>query len=117
MLMQMPAEDAFWLLVATLENYCEGYFTPSLDRFRVHAAIFESLAHKYVPAVAKHLQKNDVDPIVYMTQWFLTLYTMSLPWNTVLRVWDMFYCEGIKVLFRVGLAILLIVKGTFVAIS
>jgi hypothetical protein len=26
-----------------------------------------------------------------------------LPWCTVLRVWDMFFCEGVKVLYRVGL--------------
>ena len=25
------------------------------------------------------------------------------PWCTVLRVWDMFFCEGVKVLYRVGL--------------
>jgi hypothetical protein len=48
---------------------------------------------------------------MYMTQWFLTLYTMSLPWTSVLRVWDMFYFEGRKVLFRIGIAILDVSKG------
>jgi len=43
---------------------------------------------------------------MYMTQWFMTLFTMSLPWASVLRVWDVFYFDGCKALFRVGLAIL-----------
>ena len=30
----------------------------------------------------------------------------SLPWPTVLRVWDMFFFEGVKVLFKVALALL-----------
>ena len=30
----------------------------------------------------------------------------SLPWGAVLRVWDMFFFEGPKVLFKVALAIL-----------
>ena len=32
---------------------------------------------------------------------------MALPWNTVLRVWDMFLFDGPKALFRVGLAIII----------
>jgi hypothetical protein len=46
-----------------------------------------------------------------MTQWFLTIYTMALPWTTVLRVWDMFLHDGPKALFRAGLAILIQRKG------
>ncbi|KAH6595184.1 hypothetical protein BASA50_005978 [Batrachochytrium salamandrivorans] len=31
---------------------------------------------------------------------------MALPWRTVLRVWDMFFCDGPKALLRVGMGIL-----------
>eukprot|EP00158_Paraphelidium_tribonemae_P004218 Partr_v1_DN26644_c1_g1_i2_m69260 putative TBC1 domain family member len=107
MLMQLPAEETFWLLVATLEKYLKDYYTPSMDRFRIHSLIFEKLLRLYAPTLHKHLTKNDVTPLIYITNWFLTVYTMVLPWETVLRVWDMFYCEGIKVLFRIGLGIML----------
>lgn len=36
----------------------------------------------------------------------MTVYTMALPWEAVLRVWDMVLREGTKVIFRTGLAIL-----------
>ena len=36
----------------------------------------------------------------------MSMYSRSLPWPTVLRIWDMFFFEGVKVLFKVGLAIL-----------
>lgn len=41
-----------------------------------------------------------------MMEWFMCIYTRTLSWSSVLRVWDMFFCEGVKVLFRVGLVIL-----------
>lgn len=41
-----------------------------------------------------------------MTEWFLCVYTRTLPWESILRVWDMFLCEGIKIIFKVGLVIL-----------
>ena len=106
MLMQMPVEDAFWLLVATIEGYMQDYYTPTLRQLRIDAQDIERLLKDQDPVLADHLQKNDVIPLMYMTQWFMTLFTMSLPWASVLRVWDVFYFDGCKALFRVGLAIL-----------
>lgn len=111
--MQMPAQDSFWLLVGTLEKYLSGYYSPDLERLRKHAMIFEWLLEKYFSKLAKHLSRNDVDPLVYMTNWFLTVFTMTLPWSSVLRVWDMFYCDGVKTMFRVGLAIMSLVQSMF----
>lgn len=41
-----------------------------------------------------------------MTEWFLCVYTRTLPWESILRIWDMFLCEGVKVIFKVGLVLL-----------
>lgn len=113
MLMQMPVEEAFWLLVATLENgYLNDYFTPTLRQLRIDALVFERLLKAQDPRLAQHLQTNDVSPIMYITPWFLTLFTLSLPWASVLRVWDVFYFDGVKTLFRIGLGILQICRST-----
>ena len=52
------------------------------------------------------MKEQGIDPILYMTEWFMCVFARTLPWCTVLRVWDMFFCEGIKVLYRVGLYLL-----------
>ncbi|KAI9004252.1 rab-GTPase-TBC domain-containing protein [Gaertneriomyces semiglobifer] len=106
LLMRMPPEESFWMLVCTLETHLKNFFTPSLSQLRVDAAVFEVLLHRISKRAANHLDKQDVLPIMYITQWFLTAYITTLPWETVLRVWDMMYCEGIKPLFRIGLAII-----------
>ena len=38
-----------------------------------------------------------------MTEWFMCIYSRTLSWSSVLRVWDMFLCEGVAVLFKVGI--------------
>ncbi|PKC02939.1 hypothetical protein RhiirA5_363685 [Rhizophagus irregularis] len=106
MLMQMPAEDSFWLLVATIEEYMVGYFTPTLSQVKIDSIVFEKLLFEHDSRLAQHLASNGVVPIMYMTQWFMTIFTMALPWASVLRVWDIFYFEGVKLFFRIGLAIL-----------
>jgi len=111
MLMQMPVEEAFWLLVATIESpYLQDYYTPTLRQLRVDAIVFERLLKVQDPKLATFLERNDVGPLMYMTQWYLTLFTMSLPWASVLRVWDVFYFDGVKTLFRVGLGVLQICR-------
>jgi TBC1 domain family member 10 len=70
------------------------------------AAMLNGLLKKSSPAVHRHLKKNKVDPLLYMTDWFLCAMTRTLPWDTLLRVWDCFLCEGIKIFFKVALIIL-----------
>ncbi|CEG73143.1 hypothetical protein RMATCC62417_08579 [Rhizopus microsporus] len=110
MLMQMTVEESFWLLVTTIDRYMNGYFTPTLSQLRIDAYIIGQLLKDHNPKLAQHLENNDVLPIMYIAQWFLTAFTMTLPWESVLRVWDAFYFEGIKVFYRVSLAIMDICK-------
>jgi len=50
-------------------------------------------------------------PAMYCAQWFMTLFSYSLPFGVVTRVWDAFLKESFKIIFRVGLAILKKAEG------
>jgi TBC1 domain family member 10 len=96
LLMRMNAENTFWVLVVLLDKYIPGYHSETLYQLRVDAAAFELCLKRYLKPLSKHM--CDLLPLTYMTQWFLTIYSISLPWNTVLRVWDMFLHDGIDFL-------------------
>ncbi|KAJ3305729.1 hypothetical protein HDV03_001137 [Kappamyces sp. JEL0829] len=88
LLMRMSPEDAFWTLAAILDSYIPDYHSVNLYQLRVDAAAFEICFKKFSRQLYKHMK--ELIPLTYMTQWFLTVYTMAVPWPTVLRVWDMF---------------------------
>jgi hypothetical protein len=49
---------------------------------------------------------NRLPPITLcMTAWFMSCFIGTLPVETVLRVWDVFFYEGSRTLFRIALAI------------
>ncbi|KAF2144999.1 uncharacterized protein K452DRAFT_215459, partial [Aplosporella prunicola CBS 121167] len=52
-----------------------------------------------------------------MTSWFMSLFVGSFPIETVLRVWDSFFYEGSKTLFRIALTIMKIGEAEIRAIS
>ncbi|CAN0427367.1 unnamed protein product [Lampetra planeri] len=108
LLMNMVEEDAFWALVSLLERpkYLAGFFHRSLDRIQRHAKVFQRLLQHRIPKLCQHLEELGVEPLMFITPWFLTLFT-SLPcWDTVLAVWDLIMLDGLNVMFRLGLSIL-----------
>ncbi|XP_060747973.1 TBC1 domain family member 10A-like [Tachysurus vachellii] len=106
LLMHMPAEQAFWCLVQICEKYLPGYYSAGLEAIQLDGEIFFSLLRRVCPMAYRHLKKYKIDPILYMTEWFMCIFSRTLPWSCVLRVWDMFFCEGVKIVFRVGLVLL-----------
>uniref|UniRef100_A0A1L8DVD1 Putative ypt/rab gtpase activating protein n=1 Tax=Nyssomyia neivai TaxID=330878 RepID=A0A1L8DVD1_9DIPT len=106
LLMFLPAEQAFWCFVSVCDKYLKDYFKPGMEMLQRDAGMLMALVKKTSPNVYRHLQKHKVEPLLFMTDWFLCAMTRTLPWDTLLRVWDCFLCEGIKVLFKVALVIL-----------
>lgn len=105
-------QEAFWCLVQICEVYLPGYYGPHMEAVRLDAEVFMALLRRLLPRVHKHLQKVGVGPLLYLPEWFLCLFARSLPFPTVLRVWDAFLSEGVKVLFRVGLTLVRLALGT-----
>ena len=68
-----------------------------MEAIQLDGDILVGLLKRVSPGAHRHLAKQGVEPILFMTEWFLCAFARSLPWPTVLRVWDMFMCEGVKV--------------------
>jgi len=107
LLMHMPEEDAFWMLVRISDVYLKGYFKPGLEKVQIDGQALFILFKKENSVAFKLMKSQGIDPILFMTEWFMCIFARTLPWCTVLRVWDMFFCEGVKVLFRIGLHLML----------
>ncbi|XP_051715795.1 ecotropic viral integration site 5 ortholog isoform X2 [Ctenopharyngodon idella] len=105
LLMNMPAEEAFWCLVQISELYLPGYYSPLLEGVLFDAAVLLSVLKKLCPAAHKHLQSQGVEPLMFATDWLMCLYSRHLPFNTLLRVWDLFFCYGVRVLFQVAVVL------------
>uniref|UniRef100_A0A1B0GIU3 Putative pdz-domain-containing protein n=1 Tax=Lutzomyia longipalpis TaxID=7200 RepID=A0A1B0GIU3_LUTLO len=101
---QFPFHEMF--LDEEKPGYLKDYFKPGMEMLQRDAGMLMALVKKTSPNVYRHLQKHKVEPLLFMTDWFLCAMTRTLPWDTLLRVWDCFLCEGIKILFKVALVIL-----------
>ncbi|KAL7669159.1 hypothetical protein ACOME3_009825 [Neoechinorhynchus agilis] len=102
LLMHLPAHQAFWVLVATCQYYLEGYYNPDLSALKTDADILDKLLEKFAFKLHHLLHETGTEPVLFATEWFLCIFSRSLPWASVLRIWDAFFCEGVKILFKVA---------------
>eukprot|EP00744_Colponema_vietnamica_P009768 GILI01013862.1.p1 GENE.GILI01013862.1~~GILI01013862.1.p1 ORF type:complete len:364 (-),score=76.76 GILI01013862.1:851-1942(-) len=107
LLIYMGEEDSFWLMTSLMQNYgMEGLFKPGLPLLEKYFFQFDELIKFFFPKLHQHLARQGIDHSMYASQWFITVFTYNFPFDVVVRVWDIFLSEGIKIVFRVALAIL-----------
>lgn len=106
LLIYMSEAQAFFLLSALCDRLVPGYYSSTMYGTLLDQKVFESLVEKTMPILWEHLVKSDVQLSVVSLPWFLSLYINSMPLVFAFRVLDVFFVEGPKVLFQVGLAIL-----------
>lgn len=102
----MNEEQAFWSLSMLCDQLLPGYYSQTMYGTLLDQKVFESLVEKTMPILWEHLVKSDIQLSVVSLPWFLSLYINSMPLTYAFRVLDVFFLEGAKVLFQVGLAII-----------
>jgi hypothetical protein len=106
LLVMKTEEDAFWMLAVLLENVLvRDCYTTNLSGCHVEQRVFKDLLAQKCSRIATHLEDMGFDVSLVATEWFLCLFSKSLPSETTLRVWDVLFYEGAKVLFHAALAI------------
>jgi len=83
-----------------------GLFGEHMSETQCVLFVAEKLFNKFLPRLSSHFQKENVHITMFATQWLLTLYSSSFPFELVTRVWDIFLLEGWKIVYRVMIALL-----------
>ncbi|CAI7917098.1 unnamed protein product [Closterium sp. NIES-53] len=106
LLVMRSEEDAFWMLATLVENVLyDDCFAEDLFGVHVEQRVLKDLLKKKQPKLASHLDKVGFELSLVTTEWFLCVFAKTFPSETTLRVWDVLFNEGAKVLFRVALAL------------
>ncbi|CAE1301208.1 EVI5 [Acanthosepion pharaonis] len=107
LLMQMPEEEAFAVLVTLMQEYrLRELFKPSMAELGLCMYQLECLIQELLPDLHLHFQTQGFHTSMYASSWFLTLFATSLPLSLACRVMDLFISEGMEIIFRIGMSIL-----------
>ncbi|TMW94766.1 hypothetical protein EJD97_009835 [Solanum chilense] len=107
LLLMMPEENAFWALVGLIDEYFDGCYSQEMIESQVDQLVFEELVRERFPKLVNHLDYLGMQVAWISGPWFLSIFVNVLPWESVLRVWDVLLFEGNRVMiFRTALALM-----------
>ncbi|KAG7154430.1 Ecotropic viral integration site 5 ortholog-like, partial [Homarus americanus] len=111
LLMQMPEEEAFAVLVKLMQDYrMREMFKPSMAELGLCMYQLECLIQEHLPDLHAHFTSQSFHTSMYASSWFLTLFSTTLPQPLACRVMDCFLVDGLEVIFRMALACLTLGK-------
>ncbi|CAL8111503.1 unnamed protein product [Orchesella dallaii] len=118
LLMQMPEEEAFAVLVKLMQDYrLREMFKPSMAELGLCMYQLEMCVQEQYPELHVHFTSQGFHTSMYASSWFLTIFTTSLPLAVASRIMDVFLMDGIEVVFRIALAILSMAKHELLSLD
>ncbi|XP_053661452.1 ecotropic viral integration site 5 ortholog [Anopheles marshallii] len=118
LLMQMPEEEAFAVLVQIMQQYrMRDMFKPSMAELGLCMYQLENIVQEQIPELHLHFQSQSFQTSMYASSWFLTLYTTALNLTLSCRIMDVFLSEGMEFIFKVAIALLTIGKDTLLSLD
>ncbi|XP_049541657.1 rab GTPase-activating protein 1-like [Anopheles darlingi] len=107
LLLHMPEEEAFCVLVALMYNYgLRDMFKMGFESLYLRLYQLNRLMKDQLPDLYEHFAQMGVESHMFASQWFLSLFTARFPLYFVFYILDVFLLDGIPVLFQVALTLL-----------
>ncbi|PMD63676.1 RabGAP/TBC, partial [Hyaloscypha bicolor E] len=129
LLLFMDEEKSFWMLNIITRVYLPGTHELNLEGANVDLGVLMNSIKEMMPSIwAKIGGELDgsaftshsmrLPPITLCTTaWFMSCFIGTLPIETTLRVWDVFFLEGSRTLFRIALTIFKVGEAEIKAVN
>jgi len=110
LLLNMPDEEAFSLLVRLMSVYdLQGHFLPEMPKLQLRLFQFDRLIEELLPVLHIHFLRQGIKSTMFCSQWFLTLFSYRFPLEVVFRIYDNCLANGIEAIF--GYSVILLKKN------
>ncbi|KAJ7597669.1 RabGAP/TBC [Mycena floridula] len=99
-------ERVYASLVRLHDSYSlHSIFSPGFPGLLEAIYVQERITETMMPDVYKAFKRHMISTTSYATKWYITLFSTSVPFQTQLRMWDIFLLEGQDVFVAVAVAI------------
>lgn len=97
-------EEAFWAFVGLVENVLPDEFF-SLVNVKNELVTFKKNFVENLPKLDAHFSDIDVEIEPICFNWFISLFSDSLPIHIVFRIWDITMLNGYTEIFKISIAL------------
>ena len=89
-------------------------FDESFKLVKSYCSKFHEVLKSLDPALSEHISSIGLDDSLYIFKWFLTLFTYSFSFKTVLRFWDVLLNSELNFSVNISLSIILSISSSLI---
>lgn len=118
LLCYLAPERAYASLVHLHDAYhMHDIFSPGFPGLLESIYVQERITEELMPEVYAAFKRHIVSTTAYATKWYITLFANSIPYQTHLRLWDVFLLEGPDLFVIVAVSIIWVHRDRITAES
>ena len=87
-------------------SYILKFYIDDEDFIKKNTDFFSSLVKKYLPKIHEHFTNLEISHELYFIPWVAEVFSSSLSYKLLLRVFDLYLINGEYVIFQIGVCIL-----------
>lgn len=105
-------EESFVMLAQLMDRHggLSGFYKGELPLLQRYVRACDQMMKENVPDLRDHFIRESVQPGMYLTEWFLTLFINCFPLSMVLIMWDTIICEGLYVILKITASIFSVLR-------
>ena len=87
-----------------------GFFMDNFPLLNLYTYQFNHLFEIHFPVLKKHFDKLEIPNELWIAKWFQTLFTICLPLDILIRLWDCILVKGLDFLFNFVLSFIKVLE-------
>lgn len=104
-------ETCVYMFAAIINDWkLAKIYEPGLPDLMLREFQFNCYAKRLVPDVYNHLKNEGITTGFFMSRWYLTMFSIYLPLNACLKIWDCVFYSKWKAIIKVSLALMVELK-------
>jgi len=108
---QVRPLEAFKVLMEKPAYSLQGLYAPGLAMLKSLVGLLRSILQRIRRPLLEKLKVLELDSLHFTYNWFLTLFSYTMPFEVLEKVWELFFIHGWEAIFRVSLALLVALEG------